>query len=203
MVLVFLLFYLLLILALITFILLLSSIKVKIEKLHISNVTEKFNTIFISKVSILMFNKLKIFETKIDNKKVKKIFKNSKLDLKKIRYTNIINIIKNSKIYLENLNIEGYLGLENAVYTSYIISFINTMISIALSKRAYKYNPKRYKYIITPVYTNQNIVNLEINCIITIDIVHIINILIKLLKKGRVKKYERTSDRRTYAYSNE
>ena len=203
MILVFLLLGLLAIIALIMLILSMSSIKIKIEKLHISNVSQKLKIMFISKVSIFMFNKFKLFEIKIDKQKIRNIFKNKRLDIKKLRENDIIKIIKNYKIYMERLNIEGYLGLEDAAYTSYIISFINTIIPLALSKRIYKYNQKRYKYIITPVYTNQNIVNLEINCIISIKIVHIINILFKLLKKGRVKKYERTSNRRTYAYSHE
>ena len=203
MILVFLLVSVFLIITLIAFILVLSNIKIQIEKLHISNIPREPKIVFISKISIFLFNKFKIFEIKIDKQKIRNLFKNKKINVKKLRDNNIVKLMKNYKIDIEKLNIEGYFGLEDAAYTSYIISFINTVIPIFLSKRIYKYNQKECKYVITPVYINQNIVNLEINCIISIKIVHIINILLKLLKKGRVKKYERTSNRRAYAYSNE
>lgn len=203
MILVLLFLFLIITIILITLILLMSDIKIKIIKLHISNSLGRFKTIFISKISIYLFKKLKIFETTIDDKKIKNIFKNQKLRWKNIQYNNIYNILKNNKTSIEELNIEGFLGLEDAAHTAYIIFFINTIISIILAHRIYRYDPNKYKYSITPLYINQNIVNLEINCIIGVKIVHIINIFYKLLKKGRVKENERTSNRRTYAYSNE
>ena len=203
MILVFLFLFFLIIITLITLILLMSNFKIKIVKLHISNTSGKFYIGFISKISIYIFNKFKKFEITIDDKKIKNIFKNQKISFKNMQFNDTLNIIKKSKTNIETFNIEGYLGVEDAAYTAYIISFINTIIPIFLSDKIYKYNYKKYKYNITPVYINQNIVNLGINCIISIKIVHIINILFKLLKKGRVKKYERSSNRRPYAYSHE
>ena len=106
-------------------------------------------------------------------------------------------------IFIEKLNIIGTLGLEDAAYTAYLVTFINTIISIIISKRMYHYSKRKYNYSIEPSYINQNVVNLELNCIISIKIVNIISIIFNTLKKGRVKKYERTSNRRTYAYSHE
>ena len=191
-------FLFLLIITLITLILLMSNFKIKIANLHISNTSGKFYISFISKISIYIFNKFKIFEITIDDKKIKNIFKNQKFNLKNMQFNDTLNIIKKSKTNIETLNIEGYLGLEDAAYTAYVLSFINSIIPIILSGRINK-----YKYNITPVYVNQNIVNLEINCIINIKIVHIINILFKLLKKGRVNNNEQPSNRRSYAYSHE
>ena len=198
MVLVFLLLFLIIVITLITLILLMSNIKIKIEKIHISNKTGNFKIVFISKISFYIFNKFKLYERTVDNKKIKNAFRNQKFNLKNMQFNDTLNIIKKSKINIETLNIEGYLGLEDAAYTAYVLAFISSIIPIILSGRINK-----YKYNITPVYVNQNIVNLEINCIINIKIVHIINILFKLLKKGRVNNNEQPSNRRSYAYSHE
>ena len=63
--------------------------------------------------------------------------------------------------------------------------------------------PANKKYIITPLYFNQNIVNIEISGIFEIKMIHIINIIYILNKKEGVKKNERTSNRRSYDYSYE
>ena len=189
--------------ALVIFILLLSNIKLKIEKLQISNISGKFKIEFVSKIAIYIFNKIKIFEIKINNKKLKDSYKKGKWDIKEIRYRDTVGLIKNFEILLEGLNVDGYLGLEDAAYTAYSIALINSIISVFLTRKANFHNKEKYKYNITPVYANQNLVNLEINCIINIKIVNIISVIFRILKKGRVIKNERTSNRGPYAYSNE
>ena len=90
--------------------------------------------------------------------------------------------------------------------TTYAIPFISTLISFFLKltvKNVNLRNKREYYYKIEPVY-NTNIINLRLNCIINVKMVHIINIIyIFLNKKGRSDKYERTSNRRSYDYSNE
>ena len=199
MILVFLLLSLLVIIAFLAFILLISNIKIKIEKLQISNISGKFKVLVISKMGIFVFNVFKIFEIKIDGKKIKDTFKERKLNIKKFKYNDIVSLIKNHEIYLEKLNIDGYLGLEDAAYTAYSVSLINIIVGVLLASN----NKSDYRYNINPVYLNQNLVNIEINCIISIKIVNIISMILSVLKKGRVSKNERTSNRRAYAYSNE
>ena len=203
MILVFLVLILIVIIALLVFILSMSNIKIKIEKLQISNISGKFKALFISKIGIFVFNKFKIFEIKIDDKKVKDIFKNRKLNIKKLKYNDTVRLIKNYEVYLEKLNIDGYLGLEDAAYTAYSVSLINIIIGFFLASKIYSNNKSNYRYNINPLYLNQNLVNIEINCIISIKIVNIISMILSVLKKGRVSKNERTSNRRAYAYSNE
>ena len=99
------------------------------------------------------------------------------------------------------------IGFEDVFLTTYAVPFISTLISFVLkltTKNVNLQNKKReYYYKIEPIY-NENIINLRLNCIINVKIVHIINIIyIFLIKKGRSDKYERTSYRRSYGYGHE
>ncbi len=208
MILVFLLLGFIIIIAFIVYILLLSDIKVKITRLHIFKTNEKFEIEFISKLGIYLFNKIKLFQLTIDDDKIKNIYRSGKIDITKLKDNKELNketirIFKKIKFTIEYLKLNGYVGTTNAAFTALVITFMNTIIPMILSKRINKYEKEKYEYKIDTVYINQNIVNLEFNCIISIKIVHIINILYIYLKKGRVNKYERTSNRRAYAYSHE
>ena len=77
------------------------------------------------------------------------------------------------------------------------------IISMILPRIIKKYNSKKYYYEIKPIYKNENMVKLDFSCIINIKMVHIMDILYLVLKKGRVNKNERTSNRRAYDYSYE
>lgn len=207
MILVFLLLGFIIITALIVYILLLSSIKVKITKLHIFYNKKKLNITFVSKLGLYLFNKVKLFQITINNEKIKDLYKSGKIDVNKIKDNKEFNklmlkLLKNIDFKIEELKLKGYVGTENAAVTPFIGGFINAVIPIIISNKINVYKKENYNYKMDTVYINQNIVNLDFNCIISIKIVHIINILINL-KKGRVNKNERTSNRRTYAYSHE
>lgn len=53
-----------------------------------------------------------------------------------------------------------------------------------------------------PMYRFGNSINLSLNCIINVKMVHIIYVIYILLKKGMIKN-ERTSNRGAYDYSYE
>lgn len=208
MILVFLLFGLFIIIALITYILLLSNIKIKVTKLHILKATNKFEIKFVSKLGLYLLNRIRLFELTIDDDKIKEQYRSGKMDLTKLKYNkqfnkDAIKLLKKIDFTIEELKIKGYIGTENASFTAFVTTFINTIIPILITNKINEYKKENYHYQIDTVYINQNIVNLEFNCIISIKIVHIINILYIYLKKGRVKKNERTSNRRAYAYSHE
>lgn len=208
MILVFLLLGLIIAVALISYILLLSSIKVKITKLHIIKYPEDFRIEFESKIGIYLLNKLRLLELTIDDDKIKEEYRSGRIDLTKLKNNkqfnkDAIKLLKKIEYTIEKLKFKGYIGTENAAFTALVTTFINAIISILIAKKVNKYKKENYHYQIDTVYINQNIVNLEFNCIISIKIVHIINILYIYLKKGRVKKNERTSNRRAYDYSYE
>ena len=82
-----------------------------------------------------------------------------------------------------------------------MVPIISTFIAIILRRKIKKIEDQTF--IINPVYINQNLVNIILSGIFEIKVIHIINILYVLNKKGSVKKYERTSNRRAYDYSYE
>lgn len=165
-------------------------------------------------ISLLAFNKLKWIGIKIDKNRIEKIKKSIKKPL--------MNKILNSKIFkkykgvekiiikdreqilkeLKNINIEKtkiklQIGTENPVITAYTVAILSTILSIILARKM-----KEPKYEIKPVYIDKNYLHLFLKGIISVKLVHIINMKKKLERKEVYQKYGRTSNRRAYANSN-
>ena len=104
-------------------------------------------------------------------------------------------------IYVENLELEVELGTENAFLTSILVAFFSSILAISFSRIHLKENNIVYK--IEPVYRNENSIKIEISGIFQIKLIHIINTIYVLNKKGGRKNHERTSNRRSYDYSYE
>ena len=120
---------------------------------------------------------------------------------KEITLSKLKEISKTIKILIEKFNLKIELGTENAVVTAMIIPFISTLISFLLRNKVEKY--KDQKYNIKPVFLNKNMLNIEFSGIFQIKMIHIINIIYILNKKEGENRNERTSNRRSYAYSYE
>lgn len=204
------------------------SIRISIINLEIDTNNKKIINDYQFEFGIYIFNKLRIIKFKINEKRIKKL-ENSKI-LKKISKINLSKVTKRLenkvlnnyksfrptkfiKIFLKEIQPEILkfklnlkIGLEDIMLTTYAIPFISTLISFFLKltvKNVNLRNKREYYYKIEPVY-NTNIINLRLNCIINVKMVHIINIIyIFLNKKGRSDKYERTSYRRSYGYGHE
>ena len=94
------------------------------------------------------------------------------------------------------------IGTENACLTSFIIPAVSTAIAICLRKKI-KEN-KDQTFIITPIYQDKNVANINLSGIFEIKMIHIINtICISSKKRGKGDKNERASNRRNYDYSYE
>ena len=136
------------------------------------------------------------------NEKVKQLEKNilqnkDKFDMKMIK--GVKEFSKN--IYMENLDLEVELGTENAFLTSMLVAFFSSILAISFSIMHVK--EKNIVYEIEPVYRNENFIKIEISGIFQIKLIHIINTIYVLNKKGGRKNHERTSNRRSYDYSYE
>jgi hypothetical protein len=174
---------------------LLSNIKIEVTKLHISYNSEKLDIDFVNKLGLYLFNKIKLLNITIDDDKIKDLYKSGKIDINKLKDNKKVNkemlkVLRKIKFTIEKFKLNGYIGTENAATTALINGIINATVPIIISNKINKYKKENYNYKINTVYINQNIVNLEFNCIISIKIVHIINVIYILLKKGRVKKNE-------------
>ena len=199
-------FLTILILASLTMLLLaLSNIQIELKQLHISNIKGKLKLKVILNLSILLFNRVKILKISIDNKKIIKILKSGKVNFSNVNISKeskkiIKKFLKSDAVMIETLNINGYFSTFNNVLSGIIFSISNALIPILISK---KLEGSRYNNNVYFLNQNQNIINISINCIISIKIVNIINTLYLLKKKGGSDKYGKSSNRRSYAYSNE
>lgn len=182
------------------------SIKLEIENLKILLPKDnKKITNNDSKVSlkVYIFEKIKIAEINLKkinlkNEKIKnrlqKQFEDNKFNL------DTVTFLKNINYIIEKLNLEVFIGTEDAAITAIGVGIGYAIISNLLKDKILDY--KNIKYEILPVYKSKNIFKLELDSIITLKMENIINIII-YVKKGRVKKDGRTSNRRAYVYSNE
>lgn len=181
----------------------LSNAKLEIKKLHISNEQEKLKVDFILNIGIYFLNKVKIIKFTIDNYKASNLLKSGKLDINKLKQNNAINkdvigSIKRDDFIIEYLKIEGYFGTFNSVLSSWIYVIINAIIPILIGRKLEGCYINNIEFL----NVNENKININLNCIISIKMVNIINILHYLKKKGG-KDNGKSSYRRTYAYSNE
>ena len=112
-----------------------------------------------------------------------------------------IGEFKNLDFEIKKFNLNLELGTENAFLTSMLIPIISALISILLGKKSK--DVTNTKYIIKPIYINQNLIKILIFGIFDIKMFHIINILYSLIKKEGENKNERTSNRRSYDYGYE
>ena len=213
MVLVFILCTIVILVALLAFIFILSTLKIQIKNLEITNIKETEMRIFPNyefKISLYLFGKIKWFSIKIDNKKLKNKYKKMILDTISLKQLGQdfkrqdLKYIKTLKPKISHLNLKAKLGTEDAVLTSFIVFAISTIISILLPYRIKKYDKDKYYYQILPLYINKNAYEIKLDCIIEVKMVHIINIIYVLSNKRRVDKNgQRASNRRSYGYSYE
>ena len=181
----------------------LSNAKLEINKLHISNTEEKLKVDFVLNIGIYFLNKVKLVKITIVNYKVSNLLKSGKLDINKFKQNNpinkdIIKSIKRDDFIIEYLKLEGYFGTFNTVLSACIYGIIYSIIPILIGKKL----EGAYINNIEFLNINENKININLKCIICIKMVNIINVLHYLKKKGG-KDNGKSSDRRTYAYSNE
>lgn len=207
-------FFLLLILVLLTLLLLIafSRIKIniknikftsyKVEERHLQEDYDIEIKLYILKfLRILKINitKEKLEKLKLENK-IKKLEK--KLILKDVKFdVTVFDVLKNLKIIFEELNLKVEIGTENSALTSIIFGIVSGIIPFVLRNQIK--NIEKQKIDIKPIYLNQNLLNIELNCIFNIKMIHIIYVMYILNKKRRDEKYVRTSNRRSYGYSYE
>ena len=173
----------------------------KIENRHINKDYKIIFKLYILKY--LPIIKINITKTKLEKIKLKDKMKN--LDMKLIENKNkfdkeFFKTIKDIKYTIKNINLRIDLGTENASLTSFIIPIISTIISIYLQRKIEKFENQRF--IVNPIYKDKNFININLNCIFEIKMIHIINIIYILNKKRRDENV-RTSNRRSYDYSYE
>lgn len=184
-----------------------TTIKIELKNIKIQ-IDEKTKKIINKDYTIILtfyfLNKVKYFKTLINSKKLQ----NKKIDLYKmnkvlsknnfkIKNKKILEIIKLLRIQVKKINLNIKIGTEDAALTAIIIGTIAIIIGTFLNMISKEKN----EWKLEPIYQNKNILKIDINSIFNIKMIHIIYTIYHLKMKGEI--YGRTSDRRSYAYSNE
>ena len=140
-----------------------------------------------------------IIKTKSIKDKIAKIneYKNDSLKTRKVIDKSIIEKLWND-IEIKTFNLKIDIDTESPILTSYLVGIISTIVPNLIRNKIQSFNRQKYSFEILPIYRNQNNLYLEFNSIISIKLVHIINML-KMI--GGIKN-ERTSNRRLDAYCN-
>ena len=173
--------------------------------------TIKINLKYIDKdykiiIKLYLLNKVRYAKIELNKEKLKEIYEKAKTKIKKVNYKKlekeiyqdrkvIKNVVKKLKIELEYIDLDLKIGTEFILLTSVIIVTISTIFPIIANKFIKKYEKKKYKYKFTPIY-NKNDINLQLDCIISTKMVHIINLMISIIFKKGVFKNVRTSNTR-------
>lgn len=187
-----------------------STLHIQIKNLSVSNMEPKNTNEYAIIFSLYLGNKIKWIWFRLNDKKVRKMYSKmqlEKLDFKKFRKDFKVKDLKElPKLQpkISYLNLDANLGVISPVTTSFLVATISSIISIALPYLATSLKKERYIYNIKPLYYNKNLYKINLNCIIEIKMVHIINIIFILIKKGKKNNEQSTtSNRKPYAYSYE
>lgn len=199
--------FILLLLSLILF----STIKIEIEDLKLANMPVKQKVEYKIKIALYLAGYIKWLGISFDKEKVKKMLAKipvQKIDLKKVEQDfkiQDLKVLEKLKPKLSKLNLKLSIGLENPIITSFIVAVIASGVSIVLPHIVKQVSHQKYEYTISPIYQNKNLYKIGLNCIIELKMVHIINVIYILIKKGKSDENERTttSHRKSYGYSYE
>ena len=183
-----------------------SKIEIKISNLDVSTAREeKVNSNYKMHINIIVFNKIKVFGKDVKKGKVKKenldkLYNTVKSVEGKSNPKNsfimLLQTVKNLQIEINELNLKIELGTQDAALSAILVGVISSVIGIILKNQTYK----EQRFEVIPLYMNKNILNLKLNGIFRINLIHYIY---KNILKGRDENERKSSDRRSYAYSNE
>lgn len=171
-------------------------------KINIKYINKNYKVI----IKLYLLNKIRYLKLELDKNKLKEIFIKVKNKIEKVNYKKvekeiyqdrkvIKNVVKKLKIDLEYLDLDLRIGTEFILLTSVIIVTISTIFPLIANKFIRKYEKGKYNYKFTPIY-NKNDINLQLDCIISTKMVHIISVIISIIFKKGVFKNVRTSNTR-------
>lgn len=205
-------FLYILIFAIITIIaLIFSTIQIEIKNIKLSASSNKLAIDPTYKISIKVYvlKKIKILDKQIKNDDFKNQDKFKKMQNKitvqmknngKNFQVEQIKILRNLKIEVKKMNFNVKIGTENAALTAIIVGMMYAIIPNIFN---YFFDlEENTKFKIEPIYENKNLLNISFEGIFKLDLIHIINTYKVLIRKERKKNYDRTSNRRPYAYNN-
>ena len=179
-------------------IILILTIKLKLCININENGTESF-------IKIYVYNKIYIWKinlNKLNKKYTSRIgssFKNQ-LSMQSIKKT-VLLLRKECLLDIEKLDIKASICMSDAILTSYFTCLISSLIPITIKVLNFKINTHKFRYEITPLYVSKNVLDVDIKCIFSVNLIHNILIIWKLRREWRSDEHGRKSSNRK-AYGN-
>lgn len=179
-------------------------LKINIKNLKLSNDGNTINSKVL--LEIYLFNVIPILKTRLDNKKLLESDSKIGITLKKSLSINKIKNLRRVKLYVEKFNLNLYFGIGDILLTTYTVPIIATLITIFLNQENIKIKNKETYYKVNPLFnTNSFLYKISFNCIISINLAHIIFTALMLnnsRKKKASDKFGKPPNRRFNANSN-
>ena len=162
------------------------NIRLEIPKKNERNINKKYKIMIklyvFEKINYL---KLDITKYKMEKRVIRKNIEKLKRKIEKDKNNfdmKQISKLKKMNIKIQKINLKVFLGTEDAAPNAIIVGTISSIIAIimgALSEKKIlaigeeKENQINWKVI--PLYQNRNLLNIDLNCIISFKLKHIIN----------------------------
>lgn len=199
-------FSIFLILLLLLLFIVFTSIRIEVKELKVSNLDKiKLEYDYLVYIKFYIFNFIKYFQIKIDKETIEKVKLLKKVDVQQVnKQMGKIKIsLKNIKPEIEKFSMDIKIGTESMFITNILVLAISVGIAYLLKNTIKKADAEKHKYKIEPSYIDKNLIDLRLNCIIKVKMVHIIHVIYIVIKKRRDVKNERTSNRRSNDDRNE
>ena len=162
------------------------NIRLEIPKKNERNINKKYKiTIKLYIFEKINYFKLDITKYKMEKRVIRKNIEKLKRKIEKDKNNfdmKQISKLKKMNIKIQKINLKMVLGTEDAAQNAIIVGTISSIIAIimgALSEKKIlaigdgKENQINWKII--PLYQNRNLLNIDLNCIISFKLIHIIN----------------------------
>ena len=172
------------------------NLKIELPKNHERNINTKYKiTIKLYILEKIKYLKLDITKDKIEWQFMQKNIKNLKEKIEKDKnkfYIRLLSNIKKINFKLKKIDLKINLGLEDAATNAIIVGIISSSIPVVMgilnNNNIIEINAKKGNQIywkIMPIYQNRNLLNIDLNCIISFKLIHIIYIIIR---QERIRK---------------
>ena len=189
----------------------LTTIQIDLKKFKYNIESKKNKKIedYLVYIKFKFLKKITYFKIKIDDDKILKFSKNTKLLERIKKLTNriikkeVIKSLDNPNIKLLYIDLKIKIGLIENSITALSIGIISSLISYLVARKSNKVKKENYKYEVIPIYEEKLQLVADFKCIIDVKLVHIINIIYILLVKKGAKENGGTSDRSNYVFSND
>ncbi len=193
MILVFFFCFIILVIFMILIFTIISTIRISINEFETTNLTTA-KLRYQLKISFYIFNKIKWFSFKLNNRKINKIFRKMHLDNldikqleKDIRLSDVDEILK-IKPKISYMNLDLKLGIDDVILTTYLVPIVSTIIAIILPYMSKKSDINSIYYKIEPIYNMKNKYYIKLNIVLNIKIVNLLNCIYKIYRNKKFDK---------------